>query len=170
LTFLRCGGHSLSLIIWSLCRTVTPPKPLRFLLVLTMNSTTAMTSTRFWVQGPLASPSRTLLAAALATWCLRRSTSSPLMMTALWVFLSLYLSGGLNFVNGQNLHAWKKPHQSSAFVCSFVRCYSVPSRLRILSFCSVSLLFSKCVQCATAAVFFFYFLVIAWVRSMFYGL
>jgi len=48
-----------------------------------MSSTTAMTSTGFWVPRPIASLSRTLHAVALATWCPRRSTSTPLMMTAL---------------------------------------------------------------------------------------
>ena len=82
----RCGGHSLSLTISLLCKMETLQRSSRSLKALTMSSTTAMTSTGSLAPRPIASPSRTLHAVALATWSPKRSTSTPLMMTALWVF------------------------------------------------------------------------------------
>ncbi len=76
------GGRIWALIISSSYRMVTPQRWSRFLRVMTMSSTTGMTSIEFLAPKLHASPSRTVPADALVSWCPRRNTFSPLMMTA----------------------------------------------------------------------------------------
>jgi len=78
----RCGGPSSSRTTSSSCRTATRPRRSRCPRGSTTSSTTATTSTRSSAPGRRASPSRTPRAAASATWCPRRSTSTRSTTTA----------------------------------------------------------------------------------------